>query len=101
VTQWGCWNTWYVNPTYDTLGHVLMLAGSNGTAAVQGATTLSFDSSERALGDLLTRRMMQPSVSLGAMHQAATAELAASQPGARDVLPGWTLLGDPALMVPP
>ncbi len=101
VTQWGCWNTWYVNPYYDNLGHILMLTGTNGGAAVLGATTLSYDESELALGNLLTPRMVQPGLSIGAALQEAKAELAASQPDARDVLLGWTLLGDPYLMIQP
>jgi hypothetical protein len=101
VTQWGCWNTWYVDPQYDTLGHVLMLSGDKGAAAVLGATTLSYDASEQKLGSLLTPRMTQPGVPIGIALQAAKEQLAASSPGARDVLLGWTLLGDPALVVQP
>jgi hypothetical protein len=101
VTQWGCWNTYYVDPAYESLGHVLMLSGSNGGAAVLGSTTLSYDASERALGDLVTGRLVQPGMTLGAAIQAAKAELAATQPGLKDVLLGWTLLGDPALVIQP
>jgi hypothetical protein len=101
VMQWGCWNAYTVSPEYDSLGQVLLLSGTNGAAAVLGAATLSYDRSERALGDLLTPRMMKPGMTLGAALQAAKAELAATRPQMRDVLLGWTLLGDPALVIEP
>ncbi len=36
VAQWGCWNTYYVSPTSDTLGHVFLLSPAGGAAAVLG-----------------------------------------------------------------
>jgi protocatechuate 3,4-dioxygenase beta subunit len=101
VTQWGCWNTYYTEPTYNTLGHKFLLSGDRGAAAVLGATALTEISSEAALGQLVTPRLVQPGMTIGAAVQAAKQELAASQPSLTDVLLGWTLLGDPALVVAP
>ncbi len=101
VTQWGCWNTYFVDPANNTLGHKLMLSGENGSAAVLGATSLTSASSERLLGQLLTPKMTTPSMTVGAAIQAAKAELAATQPNRKDVILGWSLLGDPALMIQP
>ncbi len=101
VTQWGCWNTYYVSPSYNTMGHILMLTGNNGAAAVLGATTLSYDAAELALGNLLTPKLAQPGMTIGAAITAAKAELALTRPNATDVILGWTLLGDPYLMVHP
>jgi hypothetical protein len=101
VVQWGCWNNYFVDPIYDTMGHKLMLTGSNGAAAVLGATSLSYDGHEQALGERLSPRMTTPGKSLGAAIQEAKADLAASQPGNKDVQLGWSLLGDPALVIEP
>ena len=70
-------------------------------AAVLGAATLTRASSDRALGQLVTPRLAQPGVSIGVAVQDAKATLATTQPDMADVLLGWTLLGDPALVVTP
>ncbi|MCB0251752.1 MAG: hypothetical protein KDI07_24500, partial [Anaerolineae bacterium] len=101
VTQWGCWNTYHVQPDYNTLGHTLLLSGDRGAAAVLGAATLTRASSDRALGQLVTPRLAQPGVSIGVAVQDAKATLATTQPDMTDVLLGWTLLGDPALIITP
>lgn len=99
VTQWGCWNTYYVAPDYNTLGHKFLLTGNRGAAAVLGASTLTSPTSESRLGQLVTPRLVQPGVTIGAAVQAAKTELANTNPEMVDVLLGWTLLGDPTLVV--
>ncbi len=101
VMQWGCWNTYHVEPRYNTLAHKLLLSGDRGAAAVLGAAVLTDSSSEEALGRLLTPRLVAPGVALGDAVQGAKVELAASGRGMEDVILGWTLLGDPALVVEP
>ena len=101
VSQWGCWNTYYVAPSYNTMAHKFMLSGEQGAAAVLGSTTISYDLSERALGRLLTPRLVEPGLSIGAALQVAKAELAETHPAMADVLLGWTILGDPALVIQP
>ncbi len=101
VMQWGCWNTYYVDPAYRTLGQKLMASGENGSMAVLGPTTLTLAASERQLGQLLTPRLTQPGVTIGAAIQSAKAEMALTHPNAIDVLLGWSLLGDPAVIVQP
>jgi hypothetical protein len=101
TVQWGCWNNYYVDPLNNTLVHGLLLSGDRGAAASLGAVTLTDAYSERQLGELLTPRLTQPGMRLGDALQAAKAELAASQPGLLDVLLGWTLMGDPTLVIEP
>jgi hypothetical protein len=101
VSQWGCWNTYYVAPGYDTMAHKFMLSGDQGAAAVLGSTAISYDFSERALGQLLIPKLVEPGTSIGAALQAAKAELAENHPDLADVLLGWTILGDPALVIQP
>lgn len=101
VAQWGCWNTYYVHPTVNTLGHALMLSGQQGAAAVLGATALTNSQSDIELGQRYLPRVVQPGVTLGDALVAAKRDLAQQHPEMRDVLVGWTILGDPALVVEP
>ncbi len=99
VTQWGCWNTYYVAPSEDTMGHAFMLGGDGGAAAVLGASTLTQAVSERKMALELYSRMLTPGVTLGQAVLEAKKAFAINNPHARDVILGWTLLGDPALMI--
>ncbi len=101
VSQMGCWNTYYVDPTYNTMGHAFLLSGTNGAAAVTGSTTETYMNSEYRLGKLLTPKMVQPGMTVGMAMQTAKADLALSNPDLLDVLLGWTLLGDPTMVVQP
>jgi hypothetical protein len=101
VSQWGCWNTYYVSPRYDTLGHKLLLTGDQGAAAVLGSATLSDADSQGRLAELVTPLLLAPGTTLGDAMVQAKRQLAASHPGRLDVLIGWTLLGDPAMGVQP
>jgi len=99
VTQWGCWNTYYVDPEVNTLAHAFLLHSGGGAAAVLGATTITESSSEEALGAALMEKLADQGLTIGEAIQAAKEELATRAPGRLDVLLGWTLLGDPALTV--
>jgi hypothetical protein len=99
VVQWGCYNTYHVEPAYDTLSHMFLLGGDNGAATVVGSSTITTSASDTALGMLLMPRLVQPGMSIGQAIQDAKDDLALTQPHLRDVLLGWTLLGDPALVV--
>lgn len=101
VTQWGCWNTYYVQPSYNTLAHKFLLSGEQGAAAVLGATTISMDSSERLLGERMMPRLVMPGKTIGAAMLEAKQLLAVLHPHMTDVQLGWTILGDPALVVEP
>lgn len=101
VAQWGCWNTYYVHPTINTLGHALMVAGDKGAAAVLGATALTDSESDIELGQRYLPRIVQPGATIGDALLAAKRDLAQQHPDMRDVIVGWTILGDPALVIEP
>ena len=101
VVQWGCWNTYYVDPIYTYMVQGFLFSGDRGAAAVLGATTLTDAGSERLLGNLLTPRLATPGVSIGKALRDAKVELAKNHPDLSDVLLGWTLMGDPELVVDP
>jgi hypothetical protein len=99
VVQWGCWNTYHVEPSYNTLGQRFLINESGGAAAVLGAATLTLSASEDALGRLLVPLIVAEDMPIGTAITRAKQELAATRPDLEDVILGWTLLGDPALMV--
>lgn len=101
VNQWGCWNTYHVTPAYNTLAHVFMLSGDRGAAAVLGSATLTQSSSDKALGQLMTPLLAQPGVTIGEAIWQAKQQLALQNGTFTDVILGFTLLGDPALLITP
>lgn len=101
VTQWGCWNTYHVQPNYNTLAHRFLLSGDQGAAAVLGATTLAQSRSDKALGLRVLENFFHPGNTIGMAVQVAKTELASTHPEMVDVILGWTLLGDPTLAIEP
>lgn len=98
VTQWGCWNTYYVNPNEDSMGHRFLMEGDRGAVAVMGATTLTSASNEKLLSRLVFDRLTQGE-SLGQAITNGKTEFAETRPDALDVILGWTLLGFPELVL--
>ncbi len=101
VVQYGCWNTYEVNPTNNDLVQAFLLSGDQGAAAVLGSGTLSDTNSEQSLGELLTPLMAQPGMTVGQALLSAKQQLNTIQPGLVDVQLGWSLMGDPALVIAP
>jgi hypothetical protein len=101
VNQFGCWNNYFVEPTFNTLGHALLVSGDRGAAATLGMATLSDIGTEGLLGPILTPRLMEPGKSIGQALVEAKAEVARVAPNRLDVQVGMTLLGDPELVLNP
>ena len=99
ITQWGCWNTYYVSASEDTLAHEFMLNDLNGAAAVLGASTLTEASHEREMAKQVYPRMFETGVPIGRAILEAKLEHAEVYGDQLDVILGWNLLGDPALVV--
>ena len=76
VVQWGCWNTYYVDPVNNYLVQSFLFSGDQGAAAVLGASTLTDSYSEELLGGLLTPRLVTPGMPMGQALLDAKAELA-------------------------
>jgi hypothetical protein len=98
VTQWGCWNAYYVSPNEDSMGHRFMMEGEQGAVAVMGASTLTSADSERRLAKLVFARLAIGE-RLGDAITNAKQEYAVDNPKDLDVLLGWTLLGLPDLFI--
>ena len=100
VAQFGCWNTYYVSPTAQTMAHSWLLTPGSGAAAVMGASTLTSTAGDIALAQLLAQQFAVGNVTIGEAVLAAKQSLrAAAGQAVPDVELGWTILGDPALLV--
>ncbi len=97
VTQWGCWNTYFVSPTEDTLAHAFMLNQNGGAASVLGASTLTKAEHEKGLADLVLVYLTHNQMTLGDAVTEAKRVYAQENPEALDVILGWNILGDPSL----
>lgn len=100
VTQWGCWNSYFVDPAGNTMADEFLLGGENGAATVLGASTLTTSTEERALGVELNRRMYNRGITIGEAVVQAKQALAQREDYPAVQL-GWQIIGDPALMVNP
>jgi len=100
MTQYGCWNTFFVMPTGNSMSHVAMLSGQNGAAAVLGSSTLTLASSEAALGQQLFTEMYVPGKTIGQALVDAKKAISGNSSNS-DVLLGWQIMGDPAIVMNP
>jgi hypothetical protein len=101
AVQWGCWNTYYIDPVNNYLVQSFLFSGDNGAAAVFGGVTLINYESELLLGGLFMPRLTTPGMPMGKALLDAKTELGQFRPDMVDILLGWTLMGDPALVIDP
>jgi hypothetical protein len=101
VSQWGCWNTYFVEPEVDTMAHAFMLREGGGAAAVLGASTITTFREDDAFAPYLQRHMTVPGKPIGQAIFDAKRELAEVYPGMLEVILGVNLLGDPAMVLTP
>lgn len=98
VAQWGCWNSYYVEPGYESLSaHLLRAPG--GAAGTVGASTLLSQGAQERFGALFLAQVDRGGQTVGQALRAAKQELLASGSG-QDVALGTILLGDPAMSLP-
>jgi len=101
VTQWGCWNTYFVDPAGNSMADRFLVGGENGAVTVLGASTLTTAYGERLLGIELNKRMYEQGITIGEAVIAAKQAFAITNPNDSDILLGWQIIGDPALVVNP
>ncbi len=98
--QWGCWNTYFVEPTKRVLGMDLLTQPETGAAAVIGASSLVRASSERELGREVFRRLGAGNLTIGELIAESKQALAKRYPNSmQDIQVNFNLLGDPALRI--
>lgn len=98
VVQWGCWNSYFVSPSANTLAHKFLNTPGHGAAGVIGVTSLTELKSHEALGQLLYPELASGS-RVGDALRFAKMQLAAQGSLYSDILMTATLLGDPAMPV--
>jgi len=99
--QWGCWNTYFVEPSNPVLGMDMLLKRRGGAAAVVGAGSLIRAVSERELSRELYRHIGQGELTLGEAIFRAKQTLGERYPGRMiDAQTSFSLLGDPAIRIP-
>jgi hypothetical protein len=101
VSQWGCWNTYFVEPKVNTMAHAFMLREGGGAVAVLGAATITTFLEDDAFAPFLQRHLTTPGKPIGQAVLDAKKELAESYPGMLEVILGVNLLGDPTTVVAP
>ncbi len=99
VVQWGCWNTYHVVPSFNTMGHQWILTPNRGAALAMGSATFTEVHHSRQFGELLIPELLGSDATAGQAVTRAKQQLARTNPNARDMILGWTILGDPALMM--
>jgi len=92
VTQWGCWNTFYVSPDQDSLAHRFLFENNGGAVTVMGASSFTKADAERRMSELLFPRLRN-GMSIGDAVLSAKRALASETPHQLDVLLGWAVLG--------
>jgi len=96
VAQWGCWNSYYVAPDFETIGGNLLNLPETGAANVIGAATLIGQRSHRILATRFMHELGEADISLGDALLQARRAAALLGSGTQDAYLGITLLGDPA-----
>jgi len=100
VTQWGCWNTYFVSPDGQGLSDRLLVNGDNAAVASLGASTLTVSTDELALGIELNQRLYDEGVTIGEALIDAKRALSLTLDSPAMQL-GYQIIGDPALVVNP
>jgi uncharacterized repeat protein (TIGR01451 family) len=101
LVQYGCWNTYYVQPAADTMAHLMLMSAGGGAAAVLGGSTLTSAAGDLAFARLASARLGSGGGTIGEAILAAKHDLARANRGLAEIQLGWTMLGDPALPLPP
>ncbi len=98
IVQWGCWNSYYVEPSANTMAHRFLFNNDKGGVAVFGASALTLVSSEKAFAKLLLPEFSVTAQTIGKSMINAKKQLA-NKGKYKDIIIGWNLLGDPALKI--
>jgi hypothetical protein len=93
--------SYFVDPTVDSLANEFLLAGDKGAAAILGATAISYRHSQIELGNHLTPKLAQAGKSIGQALLESVNEIKIPYPNYKEIILGWTILGDPALVIQP
>lgn len=99
AVQWGCWNTYFVDPRGNSMADQFLLAGEMGAVAVLGASTLTTSSEERAYGELLNRHLFDEGKTIGEAVLQAKQDLSRTSGNSLAIQYGYNVIGDPAVVI--
>ena len=99
VTQWACWNSYFVSVYIETLAHTLLLTEGKGAASVIGSSTLTDLAAHNELGRRFFAILAKGPIALGDALLRAQRQVGTQFPSMRDDILAMGLLGDPALVV--
>jgi hypothetical protein len=100
LLTWACLSQWYVGIDGPSLNEALVLQPGGGAVASFGPSGITPPSRQAILRDRLYRQLAQGGVTLGEAILNAKRETLESESRAREVVEGFQLFGDPALVVP-
>jgi len=98
IAQWGCWNTYFVDPRGNSMADLFLLAGQTGAVAVLGASTLTSAGEERSFGIELNKHLYTRGLPIGEAIIRAKQALAQNE-DAPAIQLGYQLMGDPAEVI--
>ena len=99
VTQWGCWNSYFVAITIETMAHALLLTEGKGAASLIGSSSLTSLAAHDAIGQQFFDALSHGPIALGDALLRAQREAVALSELFRDDILAMVLLGDPALVI--
>lgn len=97
---WACEAQWYRNDSGPSINEALLLVPDGGALATVGPTGVSQPRLQAVLAQAVYRHFLAGET-LGESVRRAKVELTDLDPLAAPVVEGWSLLGDPALRLPP
>ena len=97
--QWGCWNTYFVDPSGNNMADQFLLAGKMGAVAVLGASTLTTSIEERAYGLLLNGYLYDEGMTIGEAVLRAKQDLSQGPDSSSAIQYGYNIIGDPAIVI--
>jgi Peptidase family C25 len=98
VFTWTCQAQWYQYHLGPSVNEALLLVPNGGALATVGPTGISDPGLQSLLAEGVLRRLAE-GMTLGEAIRATKAEVISGTPDARAVVEGFTLLGDPALVL--
>ena len=101
ATEFGCLSAYFVDPTYTSMTHELLGGGNRGAAAVIGSTSVGYAGSQSDFGNALMPELVKPGQTIGDAVLHATETLYETYPFYKEIYLGYTIFGDPTLVVQP
>lgn len=101
ATEFGCMSAYFVDPTYTSMTHELLVGGNRGAAALIGSTTVGYAGSQSDFGNAIMPELVTPGQTIGDAVIHAKETLYETYPFYIEIYLGYTIFGDPTLVIQP